>query len=288
LKIYMILIALLTPVMILAEQASINEVIDFQPGEGQNVGQSPEYFPENIFGLPSSEASETTQAASPEDVLSIGMGGEIIVGFGGEVFDRPGPDFVIFENAFLNPVTQKIFKEPGLVSVSQDGIEYHDFPFDSLTLEGCAGVTPTIGDQDPFDPEVSGGDKFDIGELGLDYIRYIKIKDITPMIYENKDHPYYDPILSGFDLDAVLAYDVNQSTSVAEELDADITISNNQLQVSIGGFSDVQIFDLMGRNVLNKEASGDDRIDLNQLNRGVYFVVINSGKKLVTKKIMID
>ena len=114
------------------------------------------------------------------------------------------------------------------------------------------------------------------------------VYDITQMIYENKDHPYYDPILSGFDLDAVLAYDANQSTSVAVELDADISISNNQLQVSIGGISDVQIFDLMGRNVLNKEASGDDRIDLNQLNRGVYLVVIRSGKKLVTKKIMVN
>ena len=287
-KIYMILIVLLAPVILAAEQSSINEVIVFQPGEGQNAGQGPEYYPDNIFGMPSPNASETTPAASPEDVLSLGMGGEIIVGFGGEVLDRPGPDFVIFENAFLNPINQKIFKEPAMVSVSQDGIEFHDFPFDSLTLEGCAGVTPTYGDQNPFDPEVSGGDKFDIGELGLDDIRYIKIKDITQMIYENKDHPYYDPILSGFDLDAVLAYDANQSTSVAVELDADISISNNQLQVSIGGISDVQIFDLMGRNVLNKEASGDDRIDLNQLNRGVYLVVIRSGKKLVTKKIMVN
>ena len=39
--------------------------------------------------------------------------------------------------------------------------------------------------------------------IGIDSVRYIKIKDITEQILNNPDHSNYDPTLSGFDLDAV-------------------------------------------------------------------------------------
>jgi len=34
-------------------------------------------------------------------VLSLGVGGEIVLGFGGSIVDGDGPDFVVFENAFF-------------------------------------------------------------------------------------------------------------------------------------------------------------------------------------------
>ena len=110
----------------------IDTVYSFKPGKGQNSGQGSEYYPQNIFGFPDTSASETFQASDPAQVLSIGLGGEIIVGFKGlEIVNGPGPDFTIFENAFLNPVTNKIFAEPAKIAVSDDGIKYYEFHFGS-------------------------------------------------------------------------------------------------------------------------------------------------------------
>lgn len=188
---------------------SINEIIcidtvySFFPGEGQNNGQDSEYYPMNIFGLPYPGATENTPVKSPEHVLSIGLGGEITVGFKNYIIiDKAGTDFIIFENSFLNPVNEKYFAEPAIVSVSCDGVNFIQFDFDSLTLEGCAGVMPTFGN--PAKPETCGGDKFDLSNIGIDSISHIKIKDISRFILDNPEHPFYDAIISGFDLDAVV------------------------------------------------------------------------------------
>ena len=168
----------------------IDTVYSYKWGTGQNAGQDTAYFPKNIFGPPDSSANDQVPSNAPYQVCSLGLGGEIVVGFKNlVVFDGPGPDFTIFENAFLNPVTNKIFAEPGKISVSEDGIHFIDFPFDSLTLKGCAGVTPTHGNIDPFNPEESGGNQFDLADLHLKQIKYIKITDICQMILDNPQHP---------------------------------------------------------------------------------------------------
>jgi hypothetical protein len=182
---------------------SIDTVYSFIPGEGQNNGQDSVNYPNNIFGLPSPNATEIIPSNSASQVLSIGLDGEIIVGFKNfAIINKDGPDFIIFENSFINPVNDKIFAEPAEISISEDGINYKSFPFDSLTLIGCAGLTPTYGHHSNL--QNWGGDKFDIGQLGFEQINFIKIKDISRIILNNPKHPYYDPIISGFDLDAVI------------------------------------------------------------------------------------
>ncbi|MFH1049494.1 MAG: hypothetical protein V1779_01030 [bacterium] len=182
---------------------TIDTVYGFMPGEGQNSGQDSAFYPENIFGLPIGNSDITFPANSPEQILSIGLDGEIIVGFKNYfIVDKEGYDFIIFENVFLNPVNSKYFIEPAEVSVSQDGINFIAFPYDSLTFIGCAGITPTLWN--PKDVNNSSGDRFDLSILGLNYITQIKIKDISKRILSNPQHPNYDPIISGFDLDAVI------------------------------------------------------------------------------------
>ena len=183
----------------------IDTVYYFKPGSGQNAGQNSIYYPNNIFGLPDKYSSYLLPSTNPNQILSIGIGGEIIVGFNNEyIYDGDGADFTIFENAFLNPINNKIFAEPAKVAVSLDGNNYYEFPYDSLTLEGCAGTNPTNGSQNCFDPLVSGGNSFDIAKLGLKKIAFIKITDISEIILKNKNHPFYDVTISGFDLDAVI------------------------------------------------------------------------------------
>ena len=120
---------------------------------------------------------------------------------------RPGTiaALIVFENAFW-PGGDKtmVFAELGEVSVSEDGETWKTFPCDATgdgegSFPGCAGATPTLEyDAEqliPLDPALSGGDAFDLADVGLKRARFVKIHDLETL----------PPVgmSSGFDLDAV-------------------------------------------------------------------------------------
>ena len=78
------------------------------------------------------------------DVLSLGVGGEILLGFGDRaIVDGKGADLIVFENAFW-PGNDKraVFAEPGEVAVSEDGKTWQAFECDSAgdgkgSFPGC-------------------------------------------------------------------------------------------------------------------------------------------------------
>ncbi len=175
------------------ERAPVDTVLRLTPGTGQNNGQGPAFFPRNVLGYPSSALADTVPVTDPREVCSIGLDGEIIVGFRDRVVvDGPGVDLTIYENAFRYS-DSLVYAEPAVVSVSRDGMVWTSFPWDSLTLSGCAGVTPALGDG------------FDLSTIGVDSIRWIRLTDVTRVILNNEQHPFYDPTLTGFDLDAVVS-----------------------------------------------------------------------------------
>ncbi len=269
-----------------------NQVVSFTPGGGQNSGQAPEYFPENIFKLPPETAGKNFQAADPKDICSIGLGGEIVLSFkDGEVIDGQGPDFTIFENAFVNPLTGKIFAEPAKVAVSEDGINFVEFPFDSLTLEGCAGTHWVNGKGSPFNPDESGGDQFDLADIGIYSIRYVKITDISRILLENSDHPFYDPIISGFDLDCVVGLNTQHAADVDEksangflwkEENGSILIETNNAT----GEKTLEIYSLYGRLILKRRFVNSIHINL-KYPSGIYFARIISGGRFFVKRIIL-
>ncbi|MEN6511233.1 MAG: T9SS type A sorting domain-containing protein [Chloroherpetonaceae bacterium] len=274
---------------------SCDTLISFKSGTGQNSGQSAIYFPKNIFGLPSRHASETIPETSESEICSLGLDGEIIIGFKNiEIIDGIGPDFTIFENAFLNPINNKIFAEPGKVSVSYDGVNYYDFPYDSLTLEGCAGTRPTFGDKDPFNPNESGGNSFDLSTLGLQSIKYINIKDITRFILENQSHPFYDPTLSGFDLDAVTAIHFKEisNSSIKDEDNLDFLVSTKNNKISIINNRlekyQLQIFNVNGMKIFENDSQESFYQIPIDFPIGVYFVVISYEGNIYYKKLIIQ
>jgi hypothetical protein len=266
-------------------KGTIDTVISFTPGKGQNIGQSSDYFPQNIFGLPSPNANATTPASSPDEVLSLGLGGEIIVGFKDSyLYDGDGPDFTVFENAFINPINGKVFAEPGIVSVSEDGINFIEFPYDFQTLAGCAGTNPTIGSQDPFDPSVSGGNSFDLHTIGLNRIKYIKIKDITDKVLENPNHKFYDPTLSGFDLDAITArYLIYDNSDVPEvPISGNVIAFINNLQNN--ALYDFYIYNLFGAKLFSSHNKFDFFTNINNLKQGFYIIsIVEDGKNYYFK-----
>jgi len=167
---------------------------------GINAGYGQAKMPEVVLG-PTMKGSLTSGSVN---VLSLGIGGEIVLSFGDKtVADGPGTDFIVWENAFyVNGDPSVSFAEFGEVSVSLDGTEWHTFPCDPAQMgpmdEGCAGWRPRKEFDPcsmlPLDPQLVGGDQFDLAELGLDEIRYVKIRDLA----ESGAAP-----TAGFDLDAV-------------------------------------------------------------------------------------
>lgn len=277
-------------------KSGVDSLIYFKAGKGQNVGQEPQYFPQNVFGLPDTNAREDFQSADPTQICSLGFGGEIILGFKDfVVFDGDGPDFTIFENAFINPVTKKIFAEPAKVAVSEDGVIYYDFPFDSITLEGCAGKTPTYGNKDPFNPNESGGDQFDLADLGIKKINYIKITDISEYLKYNSNYPFYDPIISGFDLDAVVGLNLEkkyQHSIVSNRLennDYKIVIREKTLSINSllnESYKLLKIFNINGEELINTQFFDNININFDNYSKQLYLIIIIQCDQINTFKLI--
>ncbi len=178
----------------------IDSVVTFQAGAGGGKGE--DKLPDIVLGPP--QGGGKLQAG--QHVLSLGEGGIIVVEFvDNEVIDGKGPDFLIFENPFLrapgNDPEQGFF-ELAKVEVSLDGENWTEFPFDTASRKGCAGHHPVLANSekneiDPTDPEKAGGDPFDLKEIGVKVVRFIRITDVRG--FGGKDGS------AGFDLDAIAA-----------------------------------------------------------------------------------
>ena len=271
---------------ILTARTFIDTVYSYQWGTGTGAaGRDAKYFPQNIFGPPTSYASKYIQASHDSEVVSLGLGGEIVVGLkNGYIIDKEGPDFIIFENVFSNYAETKIFIEPAIVSVSKDGINFVEFPYNPETLEGLAGINWTNGSENCFDYKVSGGDAFDLADIGMDSIRYIKIKDTALLASKlPTTHKYYSPaglLINGFDLDAVVLLHISMDLSVA---DADIlTVTNfdGNYHLNYKQKTEITMFDIFGNKI---ELKNKHIINKHNYATGVYFIraICDDNKKII-------
>ena len=167
-----------------------DEVVRFTPGAGAGFGQSA--MPGVVLGPPHGAGAN----AGSTDVVSLGREGVIELAFTDfDAIDGPGVDLVVFENPFIG------FIETGVVAVSADGVEWHEFPCgaDGGTF-GCAGVAPVYSNPEnglsPLDPLVGGGDAFDLHDVGVARARFVRIRD-------SGLNRFYGAPTGGFDLDAV-------------------------------------------------------------------------------------
>jgi hypothetical protein len=172
-------------------------VESFSAGPGQDNGQAD--LPEIVLGPPKGRGD----ASGSTDVASLGNGGTITLGFApSAIVDGPGPDFIVFENAFyvIGSDPPQPFAELGSVEVSDDGQTFRGF---SCTASeppygSCAGVHPVYANPDqssidPTDPATAGGDAFDLADLGVSHARYVRITDRVDLTGMN----------GSFDLDAI-------------------------------------------------------------------------------------
>lgn len=218
------LAALLVGVAGVSADPYADDVVSFSPGPDASFGHSD--LPEIVLGPPVGNGD----VSGGIDVASLGNGGSIVLEFvDNRIIDGPGVDFTVFENAFfmgLDPLN--VFAETARVSVSQNGVDWFTFEPDYNAAavlpeniwRNLAGVRPVYADLNagvsPLDPAVSGGDSFDLAEVGLAWASYILLedtgligtdsamRDVDGDIIEDRGG-FFGGAAGGFDLDAVAA-----------------------------------------------------------------------------------
>ncbi len=181
-------------------------VVSVSYGDGAGFGR--DRFPEVVLGAPASEDGN----AGSMDVLSLGNCGSIVLEFVDNcLVDSAGDDLLVFENPFfVGGNEQNVFSETAVVDVSQDGENWHRFPFsynadganDFERFVGMAGLNPA-------------GDGFDLSSVGLAWARFVRITDTgkgSCAIHDQNGNFIDDagndfPCTNscGFDLDAIKA-----------------------------------------------------------------------------------
>ncbi|MBU0639597.1 MAG: hypothetical protein KKB50_12085 [Planctomycetes bacterium] len=238
-----------------ADSPYATQVVEYVPGTGigsDPITGDPYHDPLAALGppttdttgdnwfIPADEAVPVVPVYPPFrafEVVTVGYGGHLIVAFDHAVEDHPknpyGLDFIVFGNASLEVgggqswtngdpsavtvLTGNVLSEPGLVSVSQDGLEWYTY----LNGPYADDFAPTLGrvyapdNPDPglgvwnewwgapadptlpLDAELTadtfsgktvahiaelysgsaGGTGFDIGIFGLDWIQYVRIEN---------------------------------------------------------------------------------------------------------------
>lgn len=174
----------------------VGSVVAVEYGEGAGFGQ--DKMPAIVQGPPKGGGEDHGSL----DVLSLGNGGRITLAFGDRVIKNgPGPDFVVFENAFYaggDPASP--FAEIAGVEVSEDGTTWVPFPCTATESpwDACAGWHPVLANPDenqidPLDFSAAGGDAFDLSAVGLEQARFVRITDRVDLVGDTPS----------FDLDAV-------------------------------------------------------------------------------------
>lgn len=225
---------------------SVYEVV---PGAGAQYGA-----PGDALGEPQAEGD----LAGSFDVYTLGVNGSLAVEMSVPMFDGPGADLIVYENAFFLPGTQKSFSEAMHVEVSSDGETWARFPstyhgdpgpfspFAACPVEwyeGLAGVMPCSGGSvlgvDPLNVVQGGGDAFDFewladdpgvvsGEVDLQVVRYVRLLDVGPGGVDSAGTRIYDHGLdaqASADVDALIGVNdgVNGGTPGRPEVEVTLT-----------------------------------------------------------------
>ena len=204
-----------------AQSLFATSVVDFQQGSGGGL-----FDTSLILGGPLGAGL----GSGSLDVLTLGDGGSVTLGFDVTIVDGPGADFSVFENGFA--FGSAVFAEIAYVEVSTDGVAFARFDSsygpvgggagggtEMGAFSGVAGGMPVLANvsvdpTSPFDPSSSGGESFDLAELtdhpavlagtvDLDDVRFVRLADVLPGESDSSGQLFVDGGFGGADFDAV-------------------------------------------------------------------------------------
>ncbi len=185
------------------------------------------FNPSNALGAPAGGANL---------VHSLGIGGQITLGFDVLIANGPGADFIVSENPFTYPTVEMSFAEMMFVEVSSNGLDFARFPnaytgpqvdhgaFGTVwvgSYAGMAGQTPVragsvnFPNADHQDVVEAGGDAFDLqdlsdhplvlsGKVQVNAITQLRLVDVVSgQSSDSRNFLIYDPGAGSADVDAV-------------------------------------------------------------------------------------
>ena len=155
------------------------------------VAQTPNFFASRVVSFDTKGGAgggifDPTKALGPPggalDVHSLGIGGNLVLGFDVTVTDGPGADLIVSENPFFSGGLGRTFAEVVFVEVSSNGVDFARVPtryfgpnvspgpFGVVHVGSHAGFGGTIpvnvSATDPQDVVLAGGDAVDLADLG--------------------------------------------------------------------------------------------------------------------------
>lgn len=248
------------------------------------------------FGVPA-------DALGPSDpaIVSLGDNGSAVLSFNGTIYDGPGPDFAVFENAF-----DDVFLELAFVEVSSDGINFFRFPATSTTPDtsqiGAFGeVDATHLNNLAGKYRAQYGTPFDLSELsgtpGLDVnsVTHIRIVDCVGAIdttfatFDQFSNPINDPFptpfsSSGFDLEAVGVINFVPLTGITE-YQLELKVYPNPASEVIHIAADAEEYGIYNFQGQLLRSSQTPDINIEGLPAGSYLVemITDEGRRNITR-----
>lgn len=262
------------------------------------------------------ELGEASAAIGPYDLslLSLGDSGVAILTFEHAIRNGEGPDFVVFENGFANPLNPaEAYLELAFVEVSSDGENFVRFPaicrtqdtiqVDNFTyteasqLHNLAGKY-IAGYGTPFDLE----ELADSSGIDLNNITHVRIVDVIGTLdstYASFDsegriinEAYTTAYPSGgFDLNAIGVIYNNAPIGIKPLWAENFQFYPNPVQELLylkAGDHHVYTYyllDITGRIMQQGEMKGHATLDIHSLNTGLYLLRICSNGQSITYKV---
>jgi hypothetical protein len=221
-------------------------------------------------------------------IVSLGDGGSATLTFHKPIRNGAGPDFVVFENGFIDQTLKPgtAFLELAFVEVSSDGENFVRFTAisnvdTSNQLESFEGINATQIHNLAGKYIANYGTPFDLDELAnnsnvnINAITHVRIIDVvgsvTPQFAsrDNRGYPINDPwptpfASSGFDLDAVgvIHQDgpigVHEIYSSNDKIIYPMPIAAGQFINIIGNTNDIYaLYNLQGKCLWQKQSDGN-------------------------------
>ncbi len=226
-----VLVVSLSSSPLLAQSVFATQVISSNTNGGAGGGI---FNPSNALGAP----------GGATNVHSLGIAGDLTLGFAVPITNGPGADLIISENPFrLAGTWWQTFAETAFVEVSSDGVAFARFPsryfgppvppgpFGTVAVgayAGLAGQTPVLATTpgaDPQDVVEAGGDAFDLedlashplvlaGAVDLQAIVAVRTVDVVSGVsLDSAATPILDAGSGSADIDAVTV--IHQAGAVA-------------------------------------------------------------------------
>lgn len=249
-------------------------------------------------------------------VLTLGDGGSAVLTFEPPIANGEGADFAVFENGFQQSGTGLDFLEYAFVEVSSDGAHFVRFPAqytgDTTTQIGPYEVTDTRKYHNLAGKYWSNyGTPFDLEELtgaeGLDIsnITHVKIVDVVGSIdqrYASRDaqgHKINEPWptdfpAGGFDLDAVGVLHQGVPNGIVENQGpSSIQLFPNPASEYVyihtsGDPVNIRILNAAGQLLIERLQVVDQRIDVQNLDKGMYLLTLQTGQYVYTQQLLLQ